>query len=88
MPYRFAPIHLTPDGADALTLAEHGRAAGTTRAAMAQALHLRRAAGRLSAEPRADLLRDGFTLGEILVWGAAALAEADACAPHATGEAA
>lgn len=83
MPYSFTSVHLRPDGAGALTLAEHGRAAGRVAAAMTQALVLRRRAGRLSAEPRADLLRDGFSLGEILVWGPAAIA---AAAPGCSGE--
>ncbi|HRP80090.1 MAG TPA: hypothetical protein PL183_13485 [Aquamicrobium sp.] len=90
MPYSFSPIHLTPDGTDALTLAEHGRAAGTTRAAMAEAIRQRRAAfpDHDQISLRAGLIRDGFSLGELLVWYADAMAEAEACAPHATGEAA
>lgn len=82
MPYDFTRTRLTPDGTDALTLAEHGRAAGNVRAAMAQALHLRRRAfpHHGPVELRAGLLRDGFSLGELLVWSADALAEA--CAPR------
>ncbi len=85
-----ATVRQTPDGGDALTLAEHGRASGNTRAAMAQAIALRRRAfpHHGPVELRAGLMRDGFSLGELLVWYADALAEIEACAPRTSCEAA